>query len=273
MLARPIHDIAAITQHGVSEKVSADTALVREIRTRAGLTPDYQYTEIRELRALEMRQTDDMHQHHYRVGRRPHGTEPAAFDASQLRTEPAEDLAALLNSARAAESGARLVIGGGHKFRPAEPGEVFVNVSLESRPDVVADFRDLSVFPDAVFDRIYLERVPLWDQLQENGAAELSRVMRDGGQLVIGTGMNNIAPATERNANIRALQAAGFGDIAYTVARNNMLDPEEKNSLSDWYEISATKTGTDSSESMQPGSKTVEDTFDESDGLRIDDIP
>ncbi len=220
-----------------------------------------------------MRQTDDMNQRRYGLGQRPHGTELPEFEASQLRAGPAEDLDALLDQARTAEGGARLVIGGGHKFRPAEPGEVFVNVNPESRPDVVADFRDLSVFPDAVFDRVYLERVPLWNQLQENGASELSRVMRSGGELVISTGMGNIAPATERHANIRALQAAGFGDIDYTVSRDDMLAPEEKNSLSDWYEISATKTGTADSEGVQTGGKTVEDTFDESDGLRIDDIP
>ncbi|MGW1742945.1 hypothetical protein ACWCPQ_29540 [Nocardia sp. NPDC001965] len=254
-IAHPIRDIARTTRAGVSEPVSADADLVREIRTRAGLSPETEYPDIRRLRSNEMRQTDDIRAGYFQLGRRPHETEPATFEASQLRTEPAEDLDALISQARTAEGGARLVIGGGHEFRPAEPGEVFVNVNPDSRPDAIADFRNLSIFDDSVFDRIYLEKVPLADELSENGASELGRVIRGGGQLLIATGISSITPGTERNINVRALRAAGFGEVNFTVVRDDLLDPDEMSTLGDWYEISAIKTVTSSSDGVRIDSK------------------
>ncbi|WP_157172484.1 hypothetical protein [Nocardia pneumoniae] len=240
-IAPPMRESAQGVRRAVREVMATDevAAFIREIRIRAGLPAESRSSDVRDLRARQMRQADDMNQRYYGLGYRPMGTDPIEIDSTQLRTEPTEDLSVLLDEVRVSEGGARLVIGGGHNFRPAEPGEVFVNVDAESRPDVVADLRDLSIFPDGIFDEVHLERVPLWNSLQEGGASELNRVLRNGGQLIIGTGINNMAPATERLANIHALEAAGFGNIEYTVVRDDMMDPDSP--ASDWYEISATK--------------------------------
>ncbi len=221
----------------------------------------------------ERRQTDDMTERYYGLGQRPLGTVPGGIDAAQLRTEPASDLDALLHRAQASPGGARMVVGGGHAFRPAESGEIFVNIDSQSRPDVVADFRDLSMFPDEAFDQVYVEAVPLGTALKEGGAAELNRVLQPGGPLAMRTGLGNLVPATERDANVRALQDAGFDNIEYTVARDDMFDTEEGR-LSDWNEVSAIKSETNGFDgAARDGNKSVEDTFDESGGLSRDDIP
>ncbi|WP_157107429.1 hypothetical protein [Nocardia grenadensis] len=222
---------------------TVDDVLVREVRTRAGLPPEYQGADIREVRSRDRRQIDDIHENRYGLGNRPLGTERADFTGRPLRGKPATDLKALLDQARTADGGARLVIGGGHRYRPAEPGEIFANVNPNANPDVLADFRDLSVFPDSVFDEVNLERVPLLNTLEEGGAAEIHRVLKNDGRLVIGTGLANIAPATERAANVRALEAAGFRDIDVVAARDDMMDADER--FSDWYEMVAIKADPD----------------------------
>lgn len=104
---------------------------------------------------------------------------------------------------------------------------------------MVADFRDLSAFPDAVFDTVYFERVPLGSALREGGAAEIHRVLADNGRLVIVTGETYFFDATERAANLRALQEAGFGDIDFVRASDNwrLFDAGPDG----WAEIAATK--------------------------------
>ncbi|MEU1983607.1 hypothetical protein [Nocardia sp. NPDC019395] len=232
-------DGAVEVERGAGRHASVDDASAREARTRAGLPPEYQATDIRALRPRDIRQMDDIHENRHGLGQRPMGTERADFTGIPLRGKPATDLNILLDQARAADGGVRLVIGGGHKFRPAEPGEVFANMNPDARPDVLADFRDLSAFPDAVFDEVNLERVPLRNALQEGGAAEIHRVLKSDGRLVIGTGTENIVPATERAANVRALRDAGFRDIDFLVARDDMTEPQLH--VSDWYGIVARK--------------------------------
>ncbi len=254
---RAVEPTVAVTEHGSAADVagateidrtpggleSSEAALVREVRTRAGLPSEYQGADIRDVRSRDRRQIDDIHENRYGLGNRPLGTERADFTGRPLRGKPATDLNALLDQARTADGGARLVVGGGHKYRPAEPGEIFANVNPDTKPDVLADLRDLSVFPDSVFDEVNLERVPLLNALQEGGAAEIHRVLKNDGRLIIGTGLDNVVPATERAANVRALEAAGFRDIDVVAARDDMMDAGER--FSDWYEMVATKSDPD----------------------------
>ncbi|MFQ6230788.1 hypothetical protein [Nocardia sp. NPDC002869] len=172
-----------------------------ELRIRPGSTPQYlRDTDLRQVRARQMRQLDDIDQND--GGReRKHGTEPVKMDPASLRTQPTADLGALLSEAGKTEGGARLVVGGGHAFRPAEPGEVFLNGEPDSRPDIVADFRDMSALPDTV----YFDRMPLFYRLRDGGAAELHRVLKPDGRLLIPTGAVEILPALERSMNVDAL--------------------------------------------------------------------
>ncbi|MEU1527330.1 hypothetical protein ABZ413_34580 [Nocardia rhamnosiphila] len=217
---------------------------VGELRIRPGSPSQYLAdTDLRQVRAREIRQLDDIDQNHHGLERK-HGTVPVEMDPASLRTQPAADLTALLSQAGRAEGGARLVVGGGHVFRPAEPGEVFLNSFPEDRPDVVANFRDMSVLPDAVFDEVYFEGVPLSYNLRDGGAAELHRVLKPDGRLLIQTGRVEILPALEQSMNVGALQSAGFTDIEIRVARDNRA---QNGPL--WCELSATKA-----ESANPGS-------------------
>ncbi|MGW5753707.1 hypothetical protein [Nocardia rhamnosiphila] len=181
---------------------------VGELRIRSGSPPQYLGdTDLRQVRAREMRQLDDIDQ--YGGRERGHGTEPVEMDPASLRTQPAADLGELLSQTGKVEGGARLVVGGGHMFRPAEPGEVFLNNASKYKPDVVANFRSMSALPDAIFDEVYFERMPLFYNLRDGGAAELHRVLKPDGKLLIHTGATEISPALEQSMNLGALQKAG----------------------------------------------------------------
>ncbi|WP_225731700.1 MULTISPECIES: hypothetical protein [unclassified Nocardia] len=145
------------------------------------------------------------------VGQTPR---PTTHDPS-WRTTPTDDLPALL--AAAGPNGARLVIGGGHEYRPAGPGEIFVNRADSTRPDLIADVRDLSAIPDGSISEVFFERVDIKSLLEvpSTAAREIFRVLAPGGTLRIETGSTAHAPATERELVLRNLRNAGFHDIEF----------------------------------------------------------
>lgn len=208
--------------------------IISPIREMAGLPPDGDRADIRQVRAREMQQAAEIDSwQEKRTGE---------YDAelAGLRGEPATDLAALLEQARRAEGGARLVVGGGHAYRAAGPGEVFLNRRPDVAPDVVADFTDLSELPAEVFSSVYFERVGV-EELPR-AVSELYRVLAPGGHLVISTdrdGDRGMLGGSARSVAVNSLKWAGFENIDYTVVRRDIFDPEPRHG--DWNEISADK--------------------------------
>ncbi|WP_280233428.1 methyltransferase domain-containing protein, partial [Nocardia cyriacigeorgica] len=217
--------------------------LVRSVREQAGLPPenDHGHEDLRANHSREMRQIADMDRRYMAHG--PFGANSAEAGTQsaqmQLRTEPTTNLLALLADIRHSDVEARLVVGGGHTYRPAEPGEVFVNIAAEVRPDLLADVRNLSAIPDDTFDVVYLERAPLGVLLESpHSLAEAHRVLKPGGQLLLSPGIAPMVHADARRAAIQRLEEAGFDEIDFRIGKTHLIDEERPD---DWYEITATK--------------------------------
>ncbi|MGW0054358.1 WXG100-like domain-containing protein [Nocardia nova] len=239
-LADAMSEQRALHRAAREQAAAADRAdrLVRTIREQAGLPPEQEHGDVREKRGREFRQMDDMN--HRRLGPDypSFAGEGAPAARGPVRNEPTADLAALLNDVGNAPGGSRLVVGGGHLYRPAEAGEVFVNAGPHAHPDLLADVRDLSALPSGIFDEIYYERVPA--QYLPDAVPELYRVLKPGGKLLVSTGIAGISSGDSRAAALYRLRDWGFEDIRYTIARDDLHDAEAR--PNDWYEITATKS-------------------------------
>ncbi|MFQ6325600.1 adenosine deaminase [Nocardia sp. CWNU-33] len=227
-------------------RIAADARqeqLVRMVREQAGLPPERAHgqEDLRLERPQETRQwivMDDL-----RLGHQPQGSDHSVVDPNstpnQLRTEPTSDLSALLADIRESGIEARLVVGGGHRFRPAEPGEVFANIDQAARPDLITDVRDMHAIPAGAFDKVYLERFPLAFVTGSPGAmADVHRVLKAGGELLITTGILSMTTADDRLHTINRLEEVGFEQIEFRIAKNSLFTEEHPD---DWYEITAVK--------------------------------
>lgn len=130
----------------------------------------------------------------------------------------APDGASPLPAARAAWSPSPddqvLTVGGGHSFRPANQGEVFLNIDGNAGPDIHADVRSTPI-PDEHFEQVFFENIP-YDVLRDGSTLDESyRVLKPGGDLVIATGSNGVVGGDERAAIMHNLETAGFeaGDV------------------------------------------------------------
>ncbi|WP_406235162.1 hypothetical protein [Nocardia sp. NBC_01009] len=243
-LVHLFHGQAHLSQ--ILRRIAADARqeqFVRMVREQAGLPPDREHgqEDLRLARPQEMRQWIAMDS--LRLGLPLQASDYSITDPgstpNQVRTEPTSDLAALLADIHRSGIEARLVVGGGHMYRPAEPGEVFANIKQAVHPDVITDVRDMPVIPDGAFDSVYLERFSLTDVVGLPGAmADVHRVLKPGGELLITPSIEAISSADDRLHTIRRLEESGFEQIEFRIGKKSLFTEEQRG---DWFEITASK--------------------------------
>lgn len=219
------------------ESTGERNQIISPVREMAGLPADSEQPDVRVARVREMRQLDDINEN---LGHpRWHGTERSDDGSASgpQRHEPSNDVPALLDQVRNGDAESRLVIGGGHFYRPAEAGEVFLDRSAQAQPDILADAANMSMIPDSTFQSVHFERVE-WAR-DPAVAAETFRVTEPGGNLLITTGTRDTLLADDRNRILNSLRKAGFEDVDVVIRQRDLLDSEYHNS--DWLEISAHK--------------------------------
>jgi hypothetical protein len=107
-----------------------------------------------------------------------------------------------------------LTVGGGHRFREPNEGEVFLNYDPRESPDILADIRrGVPDIPDSHFSEVYFEDVPnsLLKETPPLALNESYRILGPNGTLRITTGQD-IGPE-ERAAALGYLEGLGFTNV------------------------------------------------------------